>query len=77
VTGIGDVCSYRKGGCGRAVRLSLTSSARHMLERNGKKERYERGNLRVSTHSTPEAHSERSGWAHPAMSFEATCQDSE
>jgi len=39
VTSIGDVCSCRKGGNGRvgrrgrAVRLSLTPSARHTLER--------------------------------------------
>jgi len=28
---------------------------------------YERGNLRASTHGTLEAHSERSGWAHPTL----------
>jgi len=30
-----------------------------------KEREYERGNLRVSTHGTSEADSERSGWAHP------------
>jgi len=43
----------------------MVLSRKGRLERKRKKRKYERGNLRASTHGTPEAHSERSGWAHP------------
>jgi len=49
------------------VEYVLTGGWRMVLSGKKGKRMYERGNLRASTHGTPEAHSERSGIAHPTV----------
>ena len=59
--------------CCNIVEYVLTGGWRMVLSgkretrEKTKEENVRKGNLQASTHVTPEAHSERSGWAHPTL----------
>src|SRR5712671_3031344 len=45
----------------------MVLSGKRETREKTKEENVRKGNLQASTHVTPEAHSERSGWAHPTL----------